>query len=242
MVIDAVLGLYVWVVIVSVVMSWLIAFNVINTPQPLRLPGDGRRLAADRTLAGAYSPVHPQSRRNRYFAPSSCCSASSSSGTCWRGLLSSSVSEGAFFSLRPNGVELRLRVAPRASREGIEGIREDAQGAPVLRVAVNAPPEGGKANAAVAKLLAKTFRVAKSCVFGQVRCCGPRQDHLHRGRTGRPCRSADALEGGISSMTAAIIDGKAFAANLRQRVAAIVRRVEAAARHLARIGGGTGRR
>ena len=31
MVIDAVLGLYVWVVIVSVVMSWLIAFNVINT-------------------------------------------------------------------------------------------------------------------------------------------------------------------------------------------------------------------
>jgi YggT family protein len=29
--IDAILGLYVWALILSVVMSWLIAFNVINT-------------------------------------------------------------------------------------------------------------------------------------------------------------------------------------------------------------------
>lgn len=31
MVIDAVLGLYVWVVIAAVVLSWLTAFNVVNT-------------------------------------------------------------------------------------------------------------------------------------------------------------------------------------------------------------------
>lgn len=29
--IDAILGLYVWVLIISAVLSWLIAFNVINT-------------------------------------------------------------------------------------------------------------------------------------------------------------------------------------------------------------------
>ena len=29
--IDAILGLYVWALVISVVMSWLIAFNVINT-------------------------------------------------------------------------------------------------------------------------------------------------------------------------------------------------------------------
>lgn len=32
--IDAVLGLYQWVLILWVVMSWLVAFNVINTYQP----------------------------------------------------------------------------------------------------------------------------------------------------------------------------------------------------------------
>jgi YggT family protein len=29
--IDAVLGLYVWALVISVILSWLIAFNVINT-------------------------------------------------------------------------------------------------------------------------------------------------------------------------------------------------------------------
>ncbi len=32
--IDSVLGLYQWVLIIWVVMSWLVAFNVINTYQP----------------------------------------------------------------------------------------------------------------------------------------------------------------------------------------------------------------
>ncbi len=32
---DAVLALYQWVLIVWVVMSWLVAFNVVNTYQPL---------------------------------------------------------------------------------------------------------------------------------------------------------------------------------------------------------------
>ncbi|MBL6946833.1 MAG: DUF167 domain-containing protein [Rhodospirillales bacterium] len=57
---------------------------------------------------------------------------------------------------------LNVLVAPKASRERIEGLQAQADGGVALKVAVNAPPEGGKANAAVAKLLAKTWRLPKS--------------------------------------------------------------------------------
>jgi hypothetical protein len=43
------------------------------------------------------------------------------------------------------------------------GIGPDRDG-PALRVAVNAPPEDGKANAAVIALLAEAFDVAKAAV------------------------------------------------------------------------------
>ena len=54
------------------------------------------------------------------------------------------------------GSRLTLRVTPRASRNAI-----DAEGA-VLRIYVTTVPEGGKANAAVLKLLAKALGVPKS--------------------------------------------------------------------------------
>lgn len=58
--------------------------------------------------------------------------------------------------LARDGAELRLRVTPRARRNAI------SVEAGVIRVHVTAPPEDGKANAAVAKLLAKSMGVAKS--------------------------------------------------------------------------------
>lgn len=55
-----------------------------------------------------------------------------------------------------SGTEIAVRVTPKASRNAVV---QDGDG---LRVYVTVVPEGGKANAAVAKLLAKTLGIAKS--------------------------------------------------------------------------------
>ena len=58
-------------------------------------------------------------------------------------------------------MRLRARVTLRASRDRLEGVIELPDGL-ALKVAVAAPPQDGKANVAVCKLLAKFFRTAKS--------------------------------------------------------------------------------
>ncbi|TXH39100.1 MAG: DUF167 domain-containing protein [Rhodospirillaceae bacterium] len=63
-----------------------------------------------------------------------------------------------------DGIRLRLKVAPKARRTAIGDIMADADGAPVLKVAVTAAPEDGKANAAVIALLAKEWGVAKTAI------------------------------------------------------------------------------
>jgi uncharacterized protein len=59
----------------------------------------------------------------------------------------------------PGGVEFTVKVVPGASRTGIVGTWGTA-----LKVAVAAPPEAGKANAAVIKLLAGALGVKKADV------------------------------------------------------------------------------
>ena len=67
-----------------------------------------------------------------------------------------------FSATRDGAIQFAVRVSPRASRQGVEGIVREADGAKLLKVAVNAPPEDGKANKEVLALLAKTMGIAKS--------------------------------------------------------------------------------
>ena len=60
------------------------------------------------------------------------------------------------------GVEIALRLTPKAGRDRLAGIGEDPSGKPVFLARVAAPPIDGAANKALIKLLAKTCGVAKS--------------------------------------------------------------------------------
>jgi len=60
---------------------------------------------------------------------------------------------------KPDGVLLKLRVQPRASRDEIVRWQDGT-----LRVRVTAPPVEGEANRAVARLLARALGLAPSAV------------------------------------------------------------------------------
>jgi len=57
-----------------------------------------------------------------------------------------------------------VRLTPRARADRILGIAADEAGKPILKAAVTAVPEDGKANAALVALLAKTWRLPKSAL------------------------------------------------------------------------------
>ena len=63
-----------------------------------------------------------------------------------------------------DGLELVVKVMPKAGRDAIVGTRTDAAGRRRLVVRVSAAPEKGKANAAVIALLARALRVPKSAI------------------------------------------------------------------------------
>ncbi|WP_029009526.1 DUF167 domain-containing protein [Azospirillum halopraeferens] len=63
-----------------------------------------------------------------------------------------------------DGVRVTLRVTPGAARNAVAGVAETAPGRLALKVTVTAAPEGGKANAAVVKLLAGAWGLPKSAL------------------------------------------------------------------------------
>ncbi len=61
------------------------------------------------------------------------------------------------FDAAPGGVLIRIRLTPKAGRNGCAGIKRDAEGCAWLDMRITTVPEKGKANAALLKWLAKAW-------------------------------------------------------------------------------------
>ena len=68
------------------------------------------------------------------------------------------------FELQPGSVRLFTRVTPGAAKDEIVGIWRGVKAEQRLAVKVTAPPDKGKANAAIIKLISKTLGLPKSAV------------------------------------------------------------------------------
>ena len=69
---------------------------------------------------------------------------------------------GSPFRVVAGGLEVQLKVTPKAAHERIEDLKPTADGGVRLAVKVTAPPDKGKANQAVVRLLAGAWSLPGS--------------------------------------------------------------------------------
>lgn len=62
------------------------------------------------------------------------------------------------------GVQVRIRLTPRAGADRIGEVMVDDAGAALLKVYVTAVPEDGRANAALVKLLARAWKLPRTAI------------------------------------------------------------------------------
>ncbi|TPI16680.1 DUF167 family protein [Mesorhizobium sp. B4-1-1] len=68
------------------------------------------------------------------------------------------------FRLRENGIDLYVRLTPKAALDRIDGVETAADGRGHLKARVRAVPENGAANQALERMLAKALGVPASGV------------------------------------------------------------------------------
>ena len=66
------------------------------------------------------------------------------------------------YAAMEGGVRLALRLTPRASRNGVDGVAQDGEGRPLLKLRLMAPPVEGAANEALIAFLAQTLFLRKA--------------------------------------------------------------------------------
>ena len=98
------------------------------------------------------------------------------------------------------GARVALRVTPRAASSRVQGVEVNGAGQAHLAVRISAPPEGGKANAALIKLLARRWRLPQRSLE-LVSGAGTRHKVLH------VHGSPDALIARLRSIEGAHTDG-----------------------------------
>jgi uncharacterized protein (TIGR00251 family) len=69
-----------------------------------------------------------------------------------------------YFRIRKDGIDLFVRLTPKAHRDVVESVETIADGKSYLKARVRAVPEKGKANKALEALIAKSFGFPKSAV------------------------------------------------------------------------------
>src|SRR6201986_2781288 len=164
-----VLDLYVWLLIASAILSWLIAFNVVNTRNgfvaavaeflyritepalaPIRrfMPNLGGLDISPIILILIIMLIQ---RVIAYYIYPYVFYGGATADRCrldpWR--------------YSTNGVSIALRVTPRGGRDDIDGVETLANGRSVVKVRVRAIAEGGEANRAGTGLLADALGVPK---------------------------------------------------------------------------------
>ncbi len=193
-VILLVLDLYIWLLIAAAVLSWLVAFNVVNARnQFVAMVGD---FLFRITRAGAApDPEHDaEPRRHRYLAGDRDPDHHPDQG-CDRPLHLPSCHLAAMPPPRPwtvaaGGLSVVVRLTPRGGRDAIDGIEQRADGQCVLKARVRAAASEGEANAALVALLAHSAGVPPRDVTLVVRRDGAHQAADDRGPRPNARRSA----------------------------------------------------